>query len=659
MNQACFNQEYQRVDNCQTLKSKQNVEFRFGCFLLQKIYSFVPILYWLPRYNLKENLVNDVIAGVTCGIMAVPQGMAYASLAGVEPIYGLYSSFFAPFFYLFFGTSRHVAVGVFAVASMMVGNLIGNLITRETTLTTVADNSTIVSTFYASDMIPFPVTPMTIISALTFTVGIFQLLAGIFRLSFVTTYMSDQLVAGYTTGSAFHVFMSQVNKIIGVKTPHRSGFFMLPKMIFDIGAGLPKTNLITLAISIVGLVFLFITRELFNPWFARYSRIPIPFELILVIVMTVFSKLFNFNADLNISVVSHIPQGVPPPEFPEFRLIPYLWMDALTLAVICYMFLVSMAKLFAKKHKYKLDDNQELFALGFSSILSSFFPVYPAGGSLSRSSVCEMSGAKSQLYVLFTTLLLLVVILWLGPFLEALPMCILACIVIISLKGLFMQFKQLPRLWKVSKHDFIIWVVSCGTTIVTDPSFGLVASFTVVLLSIALREQWPKVRKLYTNKELDVFKDGTLYNGLSPIGNGIIVLKFESPLHFANCSRFKQKINDAMDDENFITVVVEKQEHDVVVDENLSSVIVKPVRNEKRLLIVDFSSVSYIDTMGAEAMCDSRKLAEEYNTELVFADIPETVLEILKLKEFTDFLPSNALFPTVRAALKEAGIERL
>lgn len=113
--QACFNQEYQRVDNCQTLKSKQNVEFRFGCFLLQKIYSFVPILYWLPRYNLKENLVNDVIAGVTCGIMAVPQGMAYASLAGVEPIYGLYSSFFAPFFYLFFGTSRHVAVGLLSI----------------------------------------------------------------------------------------------------------------------------------------------------------------------------------------------------------------------------------------------------------------------------------------------------------------------------------------------------------------------------------------------------------------------------------------------------------------------------------------------------------------------------------------------------------------
>ena len=92
---------------------------------------------------------------------------------------------------------------------------------------------------------------------------------------------------------------------------------------------------------------------------------------------------------------------IPLPSLPDFRLIPYIWMDALTLSIICYMFLISMAKLFAKKHRYKIDANQELYALGFSSLLSSFFPVYPAGGSLSRSSVCEMSGARSQVHLNF------------------------------------------------------------------------------------------------------------------------------------------------------------------------------------------------------------------------------------------------------------------
>lgn len=140
-------------------------------------------------------------------------------------------------------------------------------------------------------------------------------------------------------------------------------------------------------------------------------------------------------------LLTHIYR-IPLPSLPDLRLIPYIWMDALTISIICYMFVISMAKLFAKKHRYKIDANQEMYAIGFSSFLSSFFPVYPAGGSLSRSSVCEMSGARSQVisffnllfltlfysqvYVIFTTLLLLVVILWLGPLLEPLPMVIIS-----------------------------------------------------------------------------------------------------------------------------------------------------------------------------------------------------------------------------------------
>ena len=175
-------------------------------------------------------------------------------------------------------------------------------------------------------------------------------------------------------------------------------------MILDVILAIQKTNFLALGMSAVGLIFLFITREYFNPWFATVSRIPIPFELILVIVMTALSKSLDFESKFNVSIVKHIPQGIPPPEAPDFRLIPYIWIDALTLSIICYMFLISMAKLFAKKHRYKVDDNQELYALGFSSILSSMFPVYPAGGSLSRSSVCEMSGAKSQVRFLFLDL---------------------------------------------------------------------------------------------------------------------------------------------------------------------------------------------------------------------------------------------------------------
>uniref|UniRef100_A0A7E5A042 STAS domain-containing protein n=1 Tax=Panagrellus redivivus TaxID=6233 RepID=A0A7E5A042_PANRE len=664
MDQIAFDDVYQRVPRNGRRKSiKLETEITldnsgFGRFLKQKILGFFPILEWLPKYSVRENLLNDFISGITCGIMAVPQGMAYASLANVDPVYGLYSSFFAPFFYLFFGTSRHIAIGVFAVASMMVGNLQQQLITGKQVLTANVSGITVTTTHYESP-IPFDVTPISIISALTFTVALYQIIMAMLRLSFLTAFMSDQLVSGYTTGSAFHVLVSQFSKVIGVKLPRRKGFFMLPKMIYDACSHVGDANLISVALSGFGLFFLYITREFFSPWFAKYAKIPIPFELILVIVMTILSSSLNFHKSHSLSIVNYIPEGFPVPKVPDVRIVPYVLMDALTLSIICYMFVISMAKLFAKKHRYRIDPSQELYAIGISSLLSSFFPVYPAGGSLSRSSVCEMSGVKTQLYVIFTTVLLFVVIMWVGPLLEPLPMCILACIVIISLKGLFMQFKQLPRLWRISKYDFAIWVISCVTTFLSDPSIGLLISFGFVLLSVPLREKWPRVHRLYATEDLTTFKDNKRYRGLLPVEPGVVILKFESPLHFANCNTFKEVIAEIVDDDTFLAVVVERSDSTPPGDEDSTAIPLKDVNLGKRYIIVDCSAMSFIDTMGAETMCEARRYAKDYNTVLLFADIPESVLDIILLKDFTDFLPSNALYPSIREALKYAGIERL
>uniref|UniRef100_A0A914WG98 SLC26A/SulP transporter domain-containing protein n=1 Tax=Plectus sambesii TaxID=2011161 RepID=A0A914WG98_9BILA len=217
MNQEEFDIEYDRLAlppkrTWPRIKRKLK-SCLIGRGIFSQICGFLPILEWLPNYHWRNNLFHDIIGGLTVGIMHVPQGMAYASLASLDPVYGLYSSFFACFFYMFFGTSRHISIGVFAVASLMVGSVRLRLIPDITDdqLITEAFNGTTMST-----EIDASITPIQLTTALTLTVGIIQIAMGALRLDFLTAYMSDQLLAGFTTGAACHVFVAQLNKIIGV-----------------------------------------------------------------------------------------------------------------------------------------------------------------------------------------------------------------------------------------------------------------------------------------------------------------------------------------------------------------------------------------------------------------------------------------------------------
>ncbi|KAI1728055.1 sulfate permease family domain-containing protein [Ditylenchus destructor] len=503
--------------------------------LCTRFKSFAPILEWLPAYSVRQNLHGDLITGLTVGIMVVPQGMAYATLAGVDPVYGLYSCFFAAFIYMFFGTSRHVSIGTFAVASMMTHQIAPNI-----TLHTEDEKHP-----FLQDL-----SPLIITSALTFGVGICQLLMGLCRLSFLTSYISDPLVSGFTTGAAVHVLFSQLDKALGVKVTKHHGPGMIIRMAIDLIYALPRTNFWTLGITIVGMTFLSVGRDYVNPWFKARYKIPLPLELFLVsYFLTLFFDIFlvfDIKLQHGVKIVDDVPEGMPIPSLPRLSLALYMWKEAISISVICYIFVFSMAKIFAKKHKYRIDPNQELYALGFCQLLASFFPVYPSGASLSRSSLCEMTGAKTQLHALFSSALLLVVILWLGSLLEPLPMAILSCIVMVSLKSLFLQFRELPKLWRISYIDFAIWIVAFVSTVCIDVTPGLIIGLIFVVSSVVLKEQWPKFYKLAPTPNNDVFRSTDLYTTLAPISDNTLVVRFESPLHFANSARFTELCGEAI-----------------------------------------------------------------------------------------------------------------
>ncbi|KAH7716251.1 sulfate permease family protein [Aphelenchoides avenae] len=596
-------------------------------FLRSTATGFLPILDWLPNYVWRENLHGDLVAGITVGIMVVPQGMAYANLAGVPPVYGLYSCFFAAFVYMFFGTSRHVSIGTFAVSSMMVGALVSKVFPKGTVHTVNGTSTTdlAVINFHGRH-----ITALDLTSALSLGVGLAQIIMAVCRLSFLTEYISDALISGFTAGSAFHVFMSQVGKAMGVKTPERDGPGMIFYMIYDDFLAAPKTNFWALGISVLGIVFLLFGKDYINPWFKRRFRVPLPLELFLVIVGTILSKLLNMKENYHVKVVDHVPQGFPAPSIPDVRLLRYIWTDVLGLAVICFMFPFTMGKIFAKKHKYKLDANQELYALGFAASISSLFPVYPTGAALSRSSVCEMAGAKTQVNALFSSVLLLIVILALGPLLEPLPMAVLAAIVMASLKGLFMQFKILPRLWKISRLDFAVWILSFTSTVVTDVQIGLLISVLFNVLSLGLREQWPKIYTLYSRPQKDIFKAEDNYQGLMPLENGYTtILKFEAPLHFGNVSKFTCRLADYFASIELGTIELTR----------------------RRTLILECSAVAYIDQMGMEALQEAYGDGKKCAIRVVFADVADSILDAMQVTRFHDSVPKECFYPTLRDAV--------
>ncbi|TKR76838.1 hypothetical protein L596_017917 [Steinernema carpocapsae] len=671
MNQAEFDERYERVatseENANVDPKRKIAEFCSPKALFARILGTIPILQWLPRYNVKEDFSGDLIGGLTVGIMHVPQGMAYASLANVPPVYGLYSSFFASTIYMFFGTSRHISIGVFAVASMMVGAVRLRLV-PDAQLMSVDVNGTMVEQMVmpkgALD-VGYEVTPMMLCSTLTLTVGLIQLVMGALRLGFLTTYMSDQLISGFTTGAAAHVFMSQLNKVLGVSMPRHSGIGMLLYMLRDMFFLIPKTNFMALGLSTFGIVFLVIGRDYVNPVVKKFSPVPLPLELILVIIGTIFSQVMNVKDDYHLKIVDHIPRGVPEPSLPKLDLIPHVAPDAASIAVICFMFVMSMGKLFAKKHKYKTDATQELYAVGMMEVLSSFFPVYPCGASLSRSAVCEMSGAKTQLYTLFSSALLLVVIIWLGPLLEPLPMCILACIVIVSLKSLFMQCKELPKLWKTSKFDFAIWMASCMSTIVTDVTTGLIISVVFVLVTIVLREQWPKMYNLAMTPNKTVFKSASAYRGLQKLPENLEILKFDAPLHFVNVTKFLDQVAEILNaDHEDLELVVDNHKRGSIVSIEVGTALgdnYKPLAQldpriaPQRTLIVDCAAIAYADTMGIDAFKSIYVDAKKADVLLLFADLSESVYTtLLHINYIPEVIPKDRFYPTVEEALKFA-----
>lgn len=479
----------QRTKLCPTSCSRPSCNIATLLSILKAIF---PIVHWLPRYQWKSSAVLDLAAGLTLGVMLIPQGMAYAFLAGIHPVYGLYTCLFPAIIYLLMGTSRHMSVGAFSLVSILAGQAITEYMDLQkkggsTSVTIPVNGSSLTPAINATesgntaDIIAYATT-------LSLLVGILQICMAICRLGFLASYLSDALISGFTTGAAIQIATSQFSSVFGLDAESMpSGVFKVPKIWVYVLENITDINVACFIIAFISAAVLIICRALS---LQLQLKFPIPGELLVVTFGTALSWAFSFNELYGVPILNKIPSGLPAPKVPPLSvmLLKDFAEGTVVVSLIGYAVSVSIALTFANKLSYSVQPNQELLALGVANLFSSFFSCFPSSGSLSRSSVVANIGGKTLLSTLIGSLVVLVVIVALAQLFKTLPTAVLGAIIIIALKGLFSQFKDVKRLWKVDKLDCFVWCCTFLGVVVLNITYGLVVGFgaTVITLFFAL-----------------------------------------------------------------------------------------------------------------------------------------------------------------------------
>lgn len=653
--------------------------------------SFLPILTWLPSYPVRKYLFADVVSGLSTGVVQLPQGLAYALLAAVPPVYGLYSSFYPVLLYTFFGTSRHVSIGTFAVISLMIGGVAVREAPDTDFRSANASNTSEVIDVSGRDAKRIEVAVMV-----TTLVGIIQMFLGLLRFGFVAIYLTEPLVRGFTTAASMHVVISQLKYLLGVETQRFSGPLSAIYSVKAVLSKITSTNVTTLLLGLACIVFLYVIKVI-NERFKKKLPIPIPGEIIVVIVSTGISYGLSLSKDYKVHVVGNIPTGLLPPAAPKFSLLPNLLTDSFAIAIVGFSMDISLAKIFALKYGYSVDGNQELIALGLCNFIGSFFQTFVVTSSMSRSLVQESTGGKTQIAGLLASLLVLVVVVAIGFVFEPLPQTALAAIIMVNLIGMFRQFRDIPALWRTSKIELAIWLAAFVASVLLGLDYGLLVSIAFAILTVIYRTQSPKSSIMGHVPDTGLYCDVDEYEEAAEI-EGIKIFHSNSSIYFANSDLYvnalKEKTGINPEDlqaarkaqkkqkgttnssqssplkicakykDEAVTHEVLPQDYVVVEDQkngqlgdrqgdssSEEAVFLEPL-STVHSIILDWTSATFIDSVGAKAIKQVIKDYATVDVRVVIACCNRNLLAGLDdLQFFTKDTTTDIVFPTVHDAV--------
>lgn len=530
------------------------------------IKKFIPILDWLPNYQ-KSWFKDDFGAGLTVGIMLIPQGIAYAMIAGLPPIYGLYTAMIPQIIYAIFGSSRQLAVGPVAMDSLIVASGVA----------TLAEIGT-------ENFIEFAI-------LLAFMMGVLQVLFGIFKLGFLVNFLSRPVISGFTSAAALIIALSQLKNLLGVNL---QGGNKIHELLIDVYYHISEINWITFAIGVISILILV--------FFKRLTK-KIPAALVLVVLGIVAVKFLNLN-EIGVQIIGEIPKGLPAFRMPNFNMevMVNLFPIALTLSFIAFLEAISVAKAIELKHtNYKVIPNQELIAIGMGNIVGSFFQTYPATGGLSRSAVNNQVGAKTPMAAIISSIIVGFTLLFLTPVFYYLPLAVLAAIIIVAVFGL-LDFTVPKQLLKYSKGELVILNITLLVTATIGIKEGILIGVILSVGMLIYTSTKPHIAILGRIPNTHFYRNIKRFEGLLEINPAILIVRFDAQLFFANVQYFKDQLEEFVEEKG----------------------------KDLKLIIIDGESINNIDSSGVYMLNDVISKYNDKKIEIVLTGMKGPVRDVLE-----------------------------
>lgn len=500
---------------------------------------YIPLIKYIRYYKFKENAVADIVSGLTVGIVHIPQALAFGALTSVKVEDGLFTSLWPVLVYIIFGTSAHVSMGTSAVICILTAATIDReglaWAAARPEIMNRTGNGTVLD-----DIPEYMDFKENLSMAISLISGLMMIAMGFLKLGFITAYLSESFFTAFTSAAAVHIGVSQIPAMFGIKIDRFAGSYKIVKMIVAIFTEIANTNVAAFLCAVISCLIIWLVKDCINERFKHKLYAPIPIELFIVIFGTVASYFGEFRYQFQVEVVGKIPTTIPPPSIPieGLKLASNYLVDCFILAILIFANTIAMGKICAKKHNYEIDDNQEMLAYGMCNALSSFFNCFPSSVSPPRSMVASSMNARTTLNGIFSSILMLLVILIVSQLFQELPKSVLAAIIFIALKGLFIQIIDGRKFWRINKFDFVIWFFTFFSTVFLDIDLGLGIGVCVSLITVVFQTQFARGYKIGFTKIDPCFVEHKKYQDSSEIP-GIKIFRFQSSLYFANAEIFR------------------------------------------------------------------------------------------------------------------------